>query len=193
MKTGTIKAPPTAITGRRAVVPTSGQASREVQSNKSAEFAGWPLSWWTQAATDLLRTWGEFSQLGLQPAAGQRTAPARKPATQVPVARPEVDPPTSGDRLFHATMGRLTAGVSPASLGLAYADWAFHLAASPGKWQLLVEKAVRKAVRLATYAAQAGSNPDCPCCIEPLPQDHRFRTEAWQRWPFNVIHQAFLL
>jgi polyhydroxyalkanoate synthase subunit PhaC len=47
-------------------------------------------------------------------------------------------------------MGRFTAGVSPASLGLAHADWAFHLATSPGKWQLLLEKAARKTVRLAT-------------------------------------------
>ena len=193
MKTGTIKALPPAVTVRGAVVPISGQASREVQSNKSAEFAGWPLSWWTQATTDVLRNWGRFSQLGLQPAAGQRSVTATTPATQVPVARAEVDPPTSGDRLFHAAMGRFTAGVSPASLGLAYADWAFHLATSPGRWQLLLEKAVRKAVRLATYAAHAYSDPDCPCCIEPLPQDRRFRTEAWQRWPFNVIHQAFLL
>jgi polyhydroxyalkanoate synthase len=193
MKTGTIKAPPTAATVRRAVAPTSGQASPEVRSNKSAENAGWPLSWWTQATTDLLRSWGQFSQLGLQPAAGRRSARATTPATQVPVARTEVDPPATGDRLFHATMGRFTAGVSPTSLGLAYADWAFHLAVSPGKWQQLVEKAVRKAVRLAIYAAQACSDPDCPCCIEPLPQDHRFRTEAWQRWPFNLIYQGFLL
>jgi polyhydroxyalkanoate synthase len=113
--------------------------------------------------------------------------------TQTPLARAEVDQPTSGDRLFHATLGRFTAGVSPASLGLAYADWAFHLAASPGKWQQLGEKAVRKAVRLATYAGQASSDPASPYCIEPLPQDHRFRNEAWRRWPFNVIHQAFLL
>ncbi|MGP0090310.1 MAG: PHA/PHB synthase family protein [Xanthobacteraceae bacterium] len=117
---------------------------------------------------------------------------ATTPVTQAPVARAEVDPPTSGDRLFHATMGRFTAGVSPASLGLAYADWAFHLAVSPGKWQLLLEKAARKAVRLATYAAQAG-DPACPRCVEPLPHDTRFQTEAWQRWPFSVIHQAFLL
>ena len=193
MKTGTIKAPPTALTVRRAVVATSGQASPEVRSNKSAEFTGWPLFWWIQATTELLQSWTRFSPLGLQPARGHRSMAVMKLATQVPVARAEVDPPTSGDRLFHATMGRLTAGVSPASLGLAYADWAFHLAVSPGKWQQLVEKAVRRAVRLTTYAAQACSDPDCPCCIEPLPQDHRFRTEAWQCWPFNVIHQAFLL
>jgi hypothetical protein len=147
MKTATISERPTAVSSRRAETPTLGQASAEFSSNKSTGFSGWPFFWWTQAATDLLRTWGEFSQLGLRPATGQRFATT---TTQVPVARPEVDPPTSGDRLFHAMMGRLTAGVSPASLGLAYADWAFHLAASPGKWQLLLEKAVRKAVRLAT-------------------------------------------
>ncbi len=193
MKTGTIKALPTAASVGGAEAVTSKQASPEVQSNTLAQSAGWPLSWWTQATTDLLRTWGQFSQLGLQPAAGQRALTAAKPATQAPVGRAEADSPTSGDRLFHATTGRFTAGISPASLGLAYADWAIHLAASPGKWQLLLEKAVRKGVRLATYAAQTSSDPDNPHCIEPLPQDHRFRTEAWQRWPFNVIHQAFLL
>ena len=178
MKTRTIEAPPVGAT---------------IQSNKSVELAGWPLFWWTQTTTDLLRTWGQFSQFGLQPATGQRSATATEPATQVPVTPPELDAPTSGDRLFHATIGRFTAGVSPASLSLAYADWALHLAASPGKWQLLLEKAVRKWVRLATYAAQACSDPDCPCCIEPLPQDHRFRGDAWQRWPFNLIYQGFLL
>jgi polyhydroxyalkanoate synthase len=29
--------------------------------------------------------------------------------------------------------------------------------------------------------------------IEPLPQDHRFDHEAWQRWPFNLIYQGFPL
>ncbi|HTS55329.1 MAG TPA: alpha/beta fold hydrolase, partial [Burkholderiales bacterium] len=70
---------------------------------------------------------------------------------------------------------------------------AFHLALSPGKGQLLLEKAVRKAARLASYAARGAVDPAYPACIEPLPQDHRFRSEAWRRWPFTVIYQAFLL
>jgi polyhydroxyalkanoate synthase len=31
------------------------------------------------------------------------------------------------------------------------------------------------------------------CCIKPLPQDRRFVGEAWQRWPYNLIYQSFLL
>ena len=50
----------------------------------------------------------------------------------VSAAKDETDPPTSGDRPLYAMMGRVSLGVSPAALGLAYADWAFHLAASPG-------------------------------------------------------------
>lgn len=193
MDTVPAKAPPAAITVRSTTGLTSGQVPPETQSNKATAFAGSPLSWWTQTTNVLLQTWWWSSLLGLHATAGQRSLSATKPATQLPIARPEVDQPTSGDRLFHAAMGRLTAGVSPTSLGLAYADWALHLAASPGKWRLLAEKAVRKSVRLATYASQVQSDPTYPACIDPLPQDRRFSGDAWQRWPFNLIYQGFLL
>ncbi len=96
------------------------------------------------------------------------------------------------DRMIHAGIGRVTHGLSPASLVGAYMDWLVHLAIYPGKQQELAEKAIAKLHRLALYSVEALS-PDTPPCIEPLPQDRRFSDPAWQQWPFNVIHQAFLL
>lgn len=97
------------------------------------------------------------------------------------------------DRLVHAAMGRMTGSVSPAALALAWADWAIHLSAAPGKQVELVNKALRKTARMAEYAATCGSQPDAPRCIEPLPQDHRFDHPDWRLPPFNMIHQGFLL
>lgn len=96
------------------------------------------------------------------------------------------------DRMLHAAMARLTHGLSPASLGAAVGDWLTHLALSPGKQQQLGEKALRKLHRLLLYAAQS-TRADCAPCIEPLPQDTRFRHPDWQQYPFNIIYQAFLL
>ncbi len=96
------------------------------------------------------------------------------------------------DRMLHAAMARLTHGLSPASLGAAAGDWLTHLALSPGKQQQLGEKALRKLHRLVLYQMQ-WARTRCPPCIEPLPQDTRFRHPDWQQYPFNLIYQGFLL
>jgi polyhydroxyalkanoate synthase len=96
------------------------------------------------------------------------------------------------DRMLHAAMARLTHGLSPASLGAAAGDWLTHLALSPGKQQQLGEKALRKLHRLVLYQMQ-WARTRCPPCIEPLPQDTRFRHPDWQQYPFNLIYQSFLL
>ena len=36
------------------------------------------------------------------------------------------------DRFVQANIAGLTMGISPAALGLAFADWALHLATAPG-------------------------------------------------------------
>jgi polyhydroxyalkanoate synthase len=98
------------------------------------------------------------------------------------------------DRAVHAAAARFTGGLSPSALAGAYADWALHLATAPGKQAQLVDKAIRKAVRLATYATACTSGEDGSApCIEPLPQDNRFRGQAWQKWPYNLLYQSFLL
>jgi polyhydroxyalkanoate synthase len=97
------------------------------------------------------------------------------------------------DRLMHAWQGRFTLSISPAGLMAAFFDWGVHLANAPGKQAALVEKAIRKWTRLAIYLSRAAGDPDCPPCIEPLPQDKRFADDAWRQPPFSTIYQAFLL
>ncbi|MEY9748464.1 hypothetical protein ABIF65_007838 [Bradyrhizobium japonicum] len=52
------------------------------------------------------------------------------------------------DRSFHAALARLTGGVSPAALALAFADWQLHLPASPGKQASLAGQAIQNAFDL---------------------------------------------
>ncbi len=92
------------------------------------------------------------------------------------------------DRQVHAAMARMTSGLSPASLLAAYGDWARHLAISPGKQARLVQKAVRKAVRLWLHTCHCAADPEVGPCIEPLAQDKRFGAPEWQTWPFNLMY-----
>ncbi|MEX0431523.1 PHA/PHB synthase family protein [Spiribacter insolitus] len=104
-----------------------------------------------------------------------------------------VTEPVPWDRLLHATLGRMTGGISPTALQLAFFDWAGHLALNPGRQSALQEKALRKALRLAAYSGHCLAGDTEGRCIEPLPNDHRFDAPEWERWPFSFIHQAFLL
>jgi polyhydroxyalkanoate synthase len=98
------------------------------------------------------------------------------------------------DRSVHAATARFTAGLSPMALIGACADWAAHLAFSPGKRSQLVEKAAKKAMRFANYASRRTfAFETTEPCITPLPQDRRFVGQAWQTPPFDLIYQAFLL
>ncbi|WP_217645931.1 alpha/beta fold hydrolase [Poseidonocella pacifica] len=98
------------------------------------------------------------------------------------------------DKGLKAALAKATAGLSPIALTAAYADWALHLASAPGKQLQLMEKAAKKAARFGNYAALCASNPKTTeTCIDPLPQDKRFRSENWQKWPYNLMYQAFLL
>ncbi len=125
---------------------------------------------------------------GLPNVIGNRAEARWKPDSYPSAATMEIM-----DRATRATLGRFTAGISPSALASAYFDWATHLAFSPGKQLQLIQKAAEKSARFANYAMRSGFRGGEDCCIEPLPQDRRFRGEAWRKWPYNLMSQGFLL
>ena len=98
----------------------------------------------------------------------------------------------SFDRPLHAAIARMTAGVSPSAVFQAYTDWAQHLLFSPDKQMELVEQAFHDWMHFLEYCPKALLNPYCEACVELAPNDKRFSSEAWHRWPFNAISQGFL-
>ncbi|HEY7430374.1 MAG TPA: poly-beta-hydroxybutyrate polymerase N-terminal domain-containing protein, partial [Streptosporangiaceae bacterium] len=97
---------------------------------------------------------------------------------------------TGADRVLQAWLARFTGGLSPVSLGLAWFDWLAHLAMTPGRQAELVAQAWRSAIALPGDALPGGG--PVAAAYEPRPQDPRFTAPGWQRWPFNVMSQAFL-
>jgi polyhydroxyalkanoate synthase len=99
------------------------------------------------------------------------------------------------DRLVRSSIMRATFGRSPLSVLNAYSDWFGHLAVAPGLQQQLFGFAIQRSLQLWQYATgcahrwAAATEP----CVAPPPQDNRFSDPAWATWPFNVIHQAFLI
>jgi polyhydroxyalkanoate synthase len=60
----------------------------------------------------------------------------------------------------------------------------------PGRQAELLAHAWRNAIALPGYVLP-GAGP-AAAVFEPRPQDPRFTAPGWQRWPFNVMSQAFL-
>ena len=130
------------------------------------------------------------------PAATPTPAPAAGPGHDPSFARDSYASTAFADiidRSVHAATARFTAGLSPIALTEAYLDWASHLAFAPGKRAQLAEKAFKKSLRFANYAGRCALRQGVDPCIVPLPQDRRFTDPEWQRPPFNLIYQSFLL
>jgi polyhydroxyalkanoate synthase len=91
------------------------------------------------------------------------------------------------DRALHAAQAKLTGGLSPAALGIAWADWFMHLANQPGRRAELLSLAARDALTLSRQAL--GQTADV---VTPPPDDHRFAHPSWQAPQFALAVQAFL-
>ncbi|MEP3275837.1 MAG: alpha/beta fold hydrolase [Stappiaceae bacterium] len=98
------------------------------------------------------------------------------------------------DRALRASLSRFTLGLSPRALTSAYLDWATGLSYASGKRAQLMDKAFRKSLKFSDFALSRSMHRTDPAgCIEPLPQDRRFRDDTWKQFPFDLIYQSFLL
>jgi len=97
---------------------------------------------------------------------------------------------SDADRALQAWLARLTGGLSPVSLGLAWFDWLAHLAVMPGRQAELLAHAWHNVIALSGYPLPGADK--AAAVDEPRQQDSRFSAPGWQRWPFNVMSQAFL-
>lgn len=96
--------------------------------------------------------------------------------------------PKAIDAMVHQHISKAAMGFSPISLALAYADWAMHLAVSPGRQIELGHKAVELIQNELQQATQLNKND------QAVPEkDPRFSGEAWSQWPFNVMKSGFKL
>jgi len=89
------------------------------------------------------------------------------------------------DRLVQSRAAAGFGNLSPVTLSLAWADWAWHLSASPGRQIELATLATRLAFKTLTmtdHEQDSGGR---------VRDDPRFRAAEWDRWPFNLWRTSF--
>jgi polyhydroxyalkanoate synthase len=112
--------------------------------------------------------------------------PLTAPTKTAPPAPLDDSPTQRLDRLLHVSVAPLSGSLSPVSLALAMADWAWHLAAAPGRQLELA--ALATGLAADTLRASPGD--------DTLPAGHtdddpRFRDAAWGQWPYNQLRAGF--
>jgi polyhydroxyalkanoate synthase len=128
----------------------------------------------------------------------RRPAAHRMPAMRAPTetgrrapCRAAETPTQRLDRLVHASTAPLTGGLSPISLALAWADWAWHLAVSPGRQMELAALGAQTCAD-ALRDALPGDGPQAAAAPVGLADDDpRFRHPAWAQWPFSAWRAGF--
>ena len=92
------------------------------------------------------------------------------------------------DETFHGFLTRSTMGLSPIALALAAADWAMHLAASPGRQMVLAQRALALSQQAVATAVSPPENEHGQPLVD---NDNRFTDPSWHQWPFSMLKEGY--
>ncbi len=102
----------------------------------------------------------------------------------------QLDMANSLDKAVHTQLTKSSMGTSPISMTLAYADWALHLAASPGRQMLLAQQA--STLFKQSLSSPMKQQPAVDASGKPeQEEDARFSDSGWNQWPFNAMKKRF--
>lgn len=96
------------------------------------------------------------------------------------------------DIKLRARISKLTKGMSPIQLVLAYTDWLGHLSLAPGRRTQLLQSLTEKILKLSADAAKSIVNEQDE---KTAPTSSLFKHELWNKRPFNLLakgHQTAL-
>ena len=97
------------------------------------------------------------------------------------------------DSSMQAAVGKLTGGISPAALLLAFFDWYFHLRIHPAKQIELMDLAQQNYWYVVQQTlGHLSGDPTGEYSILPSFQDKRFVSKSWQAFPYSFIYESFL-
>ena len=99
---------------------------------------------------------------------------------------PQMDVHHPLDLQLQSALAKMSAGLSPIGLSLAFQDWLLHLAASPGKQSELMAQLSRHVLEWGPALALAKSHS------AEVAADTRFAENGWANWPFNLYAKGFV-
>lgn len=89
------------------------------------------------------------------------------------------------DKFFQANLAKMTLGINPVALGMAYSSWLSHLALCPGRlWELFYYSMVHVQDCENKIVCEQRNGDG---------RDVRFHSDKWQYWPWRGYAEAFLL
>lgn len=98
------------------------------------------------------------------------------------------------DHSLQTAIGKITHGISPAALMLAFFDWYSHLMLHPAKQFELLDLSQKNFWHtLRQLIGHIQGDATGEFCTLSTPQDKRFTNKAWQPFPFSFYYESFLL